>query len=154
MSDWMNDWNLNHSGDILEDMLGNNREMTLALRDSMKKDSKTRSKFIMVIGLMFGIIGISFLFVKFIPGIISLWLLGMCVGMIVASLFGRLFSMPVIDSVSVHLKVINYVDNVIRNTDWKPNNLMEGSITGEELVMNESEEAEEDEDDEDGEEEN
>lgn len=145
---WINDWELNHSGDILEDMLGNNREMTLALRDSMKKDTKARFKYTMILALLIGIIGISFLFVTFIPGIISLWMLGMTVGMFLAGLFGMLFSMPVTDSVSVHLKVINYVDNVIRNTEWKPNNLMDGSITGDELIQRESEESEEDEDDE------
>ena len=136
---WINDWELNHSGDILEDMLGNNKEMTLALRESMKKDAKSRFKYTMIIGVLLGIIGISFLFVRFIPTIISLWMFGMTVGMFLAGLFGMLFSMPVTDSVSVHLKVINYVDNVIRNQDWKPNNLMDGSITAEELIERESE---------------
>lgn len=146
---WINDWELNHSGDILEDMLGNNREMTLALRDSMKKDAKARFKYTMILALLIGIFAISFMFIRFIPIIISLWMLGMTVGMFLAGLFGMLFSMPVTDSVSVHLKVINYVDNVIRNTDWKPNNLMEGSITGDELIQRESEESEDDDDEED-----
>lgn len=153
--DWKGDWELNHSGMILEDMLGNNKEMTRELRDAFRKDSKARFKFTMLIALMFGIIGVSFLFVRFIPNIISLWLFGMTFGMFIAGLFGMLFSMPVTDSVSVHLKVIDYVDNVIRNTGWTPNNLMDGSITGDQLVANDEEDDEDDEgdeeDDDDGE---
>ena len=152
--EWLNDWNLNHSGDIMEDMLGNNREMTMALRDALANDSKSRFKYLMLIAFLIGIVGISFLFVGFVPTIISLWLLGMVVGMFIAGLFGMLFSMPVTDSVSVHLRVINYVDNVIRNTGWTPNNLMDGSITAQELIDRESEDSEDDndeEEDEDGE---
>ena len=102
-------------------------------------DNKVRFKFTMLITFMFSVIGISFLFVPFIPGIISLWLFGMAVGMFVAGLFGLLFGLPVIDSVSVHMKVIDYVDNVIRNTEWRPNNLMEGSMTAAELIEKENE---------------
>lgn len=137
--DWKGDWNLNHSGEILEDLLGNNRELTKELRKAMTWDNKARFKFTMLIAFMFSVIGISFLFVSFIPGIISLWLFGMAVGIFVAGLFGLLFGLPVIDSVSVHMKVIDYVDNVIRNTEWKPNNLMEGSMTAAELVERENE---------------
>ena len=147
--DWLNDWELNHSGDIMEDMLGNNRDMTLALRDSLRADSKSRFKYTMIVAMLLGILGVSFLFVSFIPKIIALWLLGMVAGMFIAGLFGMLFSMPVTDSVSVHLRVINYVDNVIRNTGWTPNNLMDGSITAQELIERESEDKEDDDDEED-----
>lgn len=150
--DWKGDWELNHSGDILEDLLGNNRELTLALRDAFSKDSKARFKYTMIIALLFGVLGISFLFVRFIPMVITIWLLGMTVGMFVAGLFGMLFSMPVTDSVSVHLKVINYVDNVIRNTGWTPNNLMDGSEQ-EEITVPVTEKEEETEDDDDEEDE-
>ena len=109
------------------------------LRKAMTWDNKARFKFTMLIAFMFSVIGISFLFVSFIPGIISLWLFGMAVGMFVAGLFGLLFGLPVIDSVSVHMKVIDYVDNVIRNTEWTPNNLMDGSMTAAELVERENE---------------
>lgn len=135
--DWKGDWELNHSGDILEDLLGNNKELTLELRDAFSKDSKARFKFTVIIALLFGVLGISFLFVGFIPGIISLWLFGMTFGMFIAGLFGMLFAMPVTDSVSVHLKVIDYVDTVIRNTGWTPNNLMDGSVTGDQLLDDE-----------------
>ena len=137
--DWKGDWNLNHSGEILEDLLGNNRELTKELRKSMTWDNKTRFKFTMLIAFMFSVMGISFLFVSFIPGIITLWLFGMAIGMFVAGLFGLLFGLPVIDSVAVHMKVIDYVDNVIRNTEWTPNNLMDGSMTAAELVERENE---------------
>ena len=147
--DWKGDWELNHSGMILEDLLGNNMEMTRELRDAMSKDSKARFKYTVLIGLVFGVLGISFLFVPFIPGIITLWMFGMTFGMVIAGLFGMLFSMPVTDSVSVHMKVIDYVDNVIRNTGWTPNNLMDGSITGDQLVANDEEDDDEDEDDDD-----
>lgn len=148
--DWKGDWELNHSGEILEDLLGNNKELTKELKDAFSRDNKTRFKFTILIGLLLGVLGISFLFVGFIPNIISLWLLGMTFGMIVAGLFGMLFALPVIDSVSVHMKVIDYVDNVIRNTGWTPNNLMDGSVTGEEYIaadMDEDEVPEGDDDD-------
>lgn len=151
--DWKGDWNLNHSGEILEDLLGNNRELTKELRKSMSWDNKARFKFTMLIAFMFSVIGISFMFVPFIPGIITLWLFGMVIGMFVAGLFGLLFGLPVIDSVSVHMKVIDYVDNVIRNTDWTPNNLMDGSMTAAEIIEDESDEVAESEEDDNGEEE-
>lgn len=151
--DWKGDWNLNHSGEILEDLLGNNRELTKELRKSMSWDNKARFKFTMLIAFMFSVIGISFMFVSFIPGIITLWIFGMVIGMFVAGLFGLLFGLPVIDSVSVHMKVIDYVDNVIRNTDWTPNNLMDGSVTAAEIIEDESDEVDESEEDDDGEEE-
>ena len=145
--DWKGDWELNHSGVILEDLLGNNKEMTRELRDAFRKDSKTRFKFTMLIALMFGVLGISFLFVSFIPNVISLWMFGMTFGMFIAGLFGMLFSMPVADSVALHMKVIDYVDNVIRNTGWTPNNLMDGSVTGDEFIKDDDEDDEDDEDD-------
>lgn len=137
--DWKGDWSLDHSGEILEDLLGNNRELTKELRKAMTWDNKARFKFTMLIAFLFSVMGISFLFVPFIPGIITLWLFGMAVGMFVAGLFGLLFGLPVIDSVSVHMKVIDYVDNVIRNTEWTPNNLMDGSMTAAELIEKEKE---------------
>lgn len=118
------DLNLNHSGEMIEDLLGNDRDMTLHLREAMKQDSKARFRMTSLIAGMFGVIGISFLFVGFIPGIVSLWLMGMAVGTIIAAVFGLLFSMPVIDSVGVHLRVIDYVDNVIKANDKKDRNLM------------------------------
>ena len=148
---WSSDWELNHSGEILEDVLGNNKELTRELRRAMSWDTKARFKYTMIIAFLFAVIGISFLFVSFIPNIISLWLFGMTTGMFVAGLFGMLFSMPVTDSVGVHLKVIDYVDNVIRNTGWRPNNLMDGSITGDELIRRENkDDPEGDEDEEEG----
>ena len=149
---WTNDWELNHSGDILEDMLGNNKEATRELKKAMQFDNKARFKFTMIVAFLLGIIAISFLFVRFIPNIISLWMFGMVAGMFLAGIFGMLFSMPVIDSVSVHLKVIDYVDNVIRNTDWSPNNLMDGSITAAELIERDNEPIDDGEDNEDEEE--
>lgn len=142
------DLNLNHSGDILEDLLGNNKEYTIALRDGFKNDSKARFRMTMIIAGLIGLIGFVFLFIPFIPGIITLWILGMTVGIFVAGLFGMLFAMPVIDSVSVHLKVIDYVDTVIRNTNWSPNNLMDGSVTADELIEDDEESEEEDDEDE------
>lgn len=118
------DLNLNHSGEMIEDLLGNDREMTLHLREAMKQDSKARFRLTAIIGGLLGFIGITFLFVPFIPGIITLWLMGMAVGMFLAAVFGLLFSMPVADSVGVHLKVIDYVDNVIKANEKKDRNLM------------------------------
>ena len=145
---WSSDWELNHSGEILEDMLGNNKEATRELRKAMSWDNKARFKFTMLIAFLLVIVAISFLFVRFIPGIVSLWIFGMVAGMFIAGLFGMLFSMPVIDSVGVHLRVIDYVDNVIRNTQWTPNNLMDGSVRAAELVERDRDDSEDDEDEE------
>lgn len=143
------DWNLNHSGELIEDLLGNNREYTKELRDGLRKDSRVRFKYTAIVGALIGFIGLCFCFVPFIPIMVSLWLIAMMIGMILGGVFGMLFSMPLTDSVSVHMKVIDYVDNVIRNTDWKPNNLMEGSVTGDEYVKQHEEVQEEEDDDED-----
>lgn len=119
------DLNLNHSGDILEDLLGNDRETTIALRDAFKNDSKARFRLTAIIGGLLGGLGIMFtVLLPFIPIVVDLWLMGMAVGMFLAGLFGMLFSMPVTDSVAVHLKVINYVDNVIKNSEYKRPDLL------------------------------
>lgn len=119
------DLNLNHSGDMIEDLLGNDREMTIQLKEALKKDAKSRFRLTAIIGGLLGGIGLIFLFFPFIPRIIDLWLMGMAVGMFLAGVFGLLFSMPMTDSVGVHLKVIDYVDNVIRNPEYKNRNLMD-----------------------------
>lgn len=119
------DFNLNHGEEIIEDMLGNNREYTLALREAFKMDSKTRFRITAIIAGLFGFIGLMFLLMPFIPSFIGLWMMGMSVGMFLAGIFGLLFSMPLADGVSVHLKVIDYVDSVIKNTDYRRPNLME-----------------------------
>ena len=151
------DLNLNHSGEMIEDLLGNDREMTLHLRDAMKKDSKARFLLTAIIGGLLGMIGISFMFVAFIPGIVSLWMMGMAVGMFLGGVFGMLFSMPVTDSVGVHLRVIDYVDNVIKNTGYKNRNLMEDKREDDFIELSsdpiDDEENEDDEDEEDEEQE-
>ena len=139
----MGDWQLNHSGPIMEDLLGNNKEMTIALRNALKDDSKSRFRYTVVVAAMLGMVGLTFIFVPFIPKIVVLWFVAMMIGMVVAGLFGKLFSMPVTDSVSVHLKVIDYVDNVIL-TARRPNNLMDGSMTADELIEEESDKEDDD----------
>lgn len=119
------DLNLNHSGEMIEDLLGNNREMTINLRDALKNDSTVKFRLTAILGIIFGFLGMTFLLMPFIPKIIPIWIMAMAVGMIIAGLFGKLFAMPLIDSVSVHLKVIDYVDNVIKNTDYRRPNLMD-----------------------------
>ena len=147
------DLNLNHSGDMLEDLLGNDKEITLHLRDAMKQDSRARFRVTAILGGLIGAIGIILLFFPFIPGLITLWLMGMAVGMFLAGLFGMLLSMPVIDSVGVHLKVIDYVDNVIKNVGYRARNLMDETEDEEDSEEAPEEEEEEEEDDEDEEEE-
>lgn len=150
------DFNLNHSGEMIEDLLGNDREMTLHLKEAMKQDAKARFRLTALIGGLLGVIGISFLFVAFIPGIITLWLMGMAVGCFVAAVLGILFSMPVTDSVSVHLKVIDYVDNVIKSNEKKDRNLMSDREEDDMIELSSDpvpEEEDEEEDDDDEEEE-
>ena len=147
------DLNLNHSGDMLEDLLGNDKEITLHLRDAMKQDSRARFRVTAILGGLIGAIGIILLFFPFIPGLITLWLMGMAVGMFLAGLFGMLLSMPVIDSVGVHLKVIDYVDNVIKNVGYRARNLMDETEDEEDSEEAPEDEEEEEEDDEDEEEE-
>lgn len=142
------DLNLNHGEEIIEDMLGNNREYTLALRDAFKNDSRARFRLTAIVGGIIGFAGLMFLLMPFIPGIISLWMMGMAVGMILAGVLGLLFSMPLADGVSIHLKVIDYVDNVIKNSDYQRPNLMRDR---EEDMIELSSEEDEDEDEEEGE---
>ena len=137
----------------MEDLLGNDKEITLHLRDAMKQDSRARFRVTAILGGLIGVIGIIFLFFPFIPGLITLWLMGMAVGMFLAGIFGMLLSMPVIDSVGVHLKVIDYVDNVIKNVGYRARNLMDGTEEEEDSEEAPEEEEEEEEDDEDEDEE-
>jgi len=140
------DLNLNHGEELIEDLLGNNREYTLALRDAFRDDSRARFRLTAIMGGLMGAIGIIFLLIPFIPGIITLWLMGMAVGMFLAGVFGLIFSRPLADGVSVHLKVIDYVDNVIKNTDYRRPNLMDDPKEDED-----EDEGEEDHDEEEGE---
>lgn len=139
------DFNLNHSGEMLEDLLGNNKEMTINLREALKEDSTVKFRLTAILGVIFGFLGITFLLMPFIPKIIPLWIMAMAVGMIIAGLFGKLFAMPMIDSVSVHLKVIDYVDNVIKNSDYRRPNLMDDPVkdSEEEEFEDDSEEEQE-----------
>lgn len=139
------DFNLNHSGDMLEDLLGNDREMTIALRDAFRSDSRTRFRITAILGGLFGFLGLFFMLIMpFIPIIVDLWFMGMAVGMFLAGALGLLLSMPMTDSVSVHLKVINYVDNVIKNTEYRRPNLMDDPKDDEEPEEEVDEETEED----------
>lgn len=147
------DLNLNHGEELIEDLLGNNREYTLALRDAFRDDSRARFRLTAIMGGLMGAIGIIFLVIPFIPGIITLWLMGMAVGMFLAGVLGLIFSRPLTDGVSVHLKVIDYVDNVIKNSDYRRPNLMDDKKDDPEEELPEKEERNDGEEGEDSEEE-
>lgn len=144
------DLNLNHGGEIMEDMLGNNREYTIALRDAFRNDSKARFRLTAIIGGLLGFVGIMFMLIPFIPGIITLWMMGMAVGMFLAGVLGLLFSMPVTDGVAIHLKVIDYVDTVIKNADYRRPNLLDDDKSDHEEIKEDDEDGEEGEDSEEG----
>lgn len=137
---WTGDWSLNHSGDMIEDLLGNSKEMTLNLADAMRQDSYVRFKLTLIVALVLSIL--STVCMLFLPLAIAFWMYGAVLGMFVAGLLGILFSMPPIDSVAVHMKVIDYVDNVIKNEDYKRPGLLDDSEEDEEEEVEEDVEEE------------